>query len=282
MVKFKQVQPRLLAIDIDGTLLNSSYQLPEENLKALHRAHRAGVEVVLATGRRHGFALSIAQQLGFDLWLISSNGAITRSLAGEYFHRDFLPLAAARQICACTTDFRGHMVITFDTEQKGALVLEHLEVLSGSIRRWLEKNSEYIDFVRPIENALKADPVQAMFCGPIERMRQLEKLLGSSPVLSAVTMLKTEYQARDLCILDILNRECSKGHALRRWAKFRGFEPAQVAAIGDNHNDAEMLNYAGLPFIMANACEELRQNGWSLAPSNDECGVAAVIEKVLG
>jgi hydroxymethylpyrimidine pyrophosphatase-like HAD family hydrolase len=121
-----------------------------------------------------------------------------------------------------------------------------------------------------------------MFCGPIERMRQLERLLQGSQVFPSVTLLKTEYQARDLCILDILNRECSKGHALRRWAAFRGFEPAQVVAIGDNHNDAEMLNYAGLPFIMANACEELRQNGWALAPSNDECGVAAVVEKILG
>lgn len=282
MIKSNQVQPRLLAIDIDGTLLNSSYQLPEENLNALRRAHNAGVEVVLATGRRHGFALSTAQQLGFDLWLISSNGAITRSLGGECFHHDFLPLAAAREICACTTDFRGHMVITFDTEQKGALVLEHLEILTGSIRRWLEKNSEYIDFVKPIETALTTDPVQAMFCGPIERMRQLEELLGSSPVLASVTLLKTEYQARDLCILDILNRDCSKGHALRRWAEFRGFHPAEVVAIGDNHNDAEMLNFAGLPFIMANACEELKHNGWALAPSNDEGGVASVVEKVLG
>lgn len=239
------------------------------------------MEIVLATGRRHGFALSIAQQLGFDLWLISSNGAITRSLAGKYFHRDFLPLAAARELCACTGEFRGHMVITFDTEQKGALVLEHLDVLTGSIRRWLEKNSEYIDFVRPIEDALTADPVQAMFCGPVERMRELEQLLAGSLLLPSVTVLKTEYPTRDLCILDVLNRECSKGHALRRWAEFRGFDPAEIAAIGDNHNDAEMLNFAGLPFIMGNACEELKQNGWSMAPSNDECGVAVVVEKLL-
>jgi hypothetical protein len=178
-------------------------------------------------------------------------------------------------------DFRGHMVITFDTEQRGALVLEHLDVLTGSIRRWLEKNSECIDFVKPIETALTTDPVQAMFCGPIERMCQLEKLLVSSPMPAPVTLLKTEYQARDLCILDILNRDCSKGHALRRWAEFRGFDPAEVVAIGDNHNDAEMLNFAGQPFIMGNACDELKQNGWILAPSNDENGVAAVVEQVL-
>lgn len=281
MLNFLQVKPRLLAIDIDGTLLNSSYQLPAPNLRALQRAHQSGVEVILATGRRHAFALGIAQQLGFNLWLISSNGAITRSLEGEDFHRDLLPVAAARAVCAHLTGFRDHMVITFDNEKKGALVLEGLEVLSGSIRRWLENNMQYINFVRPIEDALTEDPVQAMFCGAIGRMQQVEAHLAGSAVLNEVTLLKTEYVARDLCILDLLNKDCSKGHALRRWAEHRGFHSSEVVAIGDNHNDQEMLNFAGLPFIMGNACDGLKRNGWALAPSNDECGVAAIVEQIL-
>ena len=65
---------------------------------ALRRAHAAGIEIVLVTGRRHTFALPIAKQLGFDLWLISSNGAVTRSLAGETFHRDLMP---AKLVGAC-------------------------------------------------------------------------------------------------------------------------------------------------------------------------------------
>jgi hydroxymethylpyrimidine pyrophosphatase-like HAD family hydrolase len=72
---------RLLALDIDGTLLNSQFQISEVDMTALRRAREVGIEVVLVTGRRHDFAFPIAQQLGFDLWLISSNGAITRSLA---------------------------------------------------------------------------------------------------------------------------------------------------------------------------------------------------------
>jgi HAD superfamily hydrolase (TIGR01484 family) len=65
-----------LASDIDGTLLNPQFQISEDDLNALRRAHAAGIEIVLVTGRRHTFALPIAQQLGFDLWLISSNGAV--------------------------------------------------------------------------------------------------------------------------------------------------------------------------------------------------------------
>ena len=90
---------RLLALDIDGTLLNSQFQISEADMTALRRAREVGIEVVLVTGRRHDFALPIAQQLGFDLWLISSNGAITRSLAGETFYRDMLPAEVCRQLC---------------------------------------------------------------------------------------------------------------------------------------------------------------------------------------
>jgi len=64
---------RLIAIDIDGTLLNSQFQVSDANLRALRRAHESGVEIILVTGRRHTFAMPIAEVLGFPLWLISSN-----------------------------------------------------------------------------------------------------------------------------------------------------------------------------------------------------------------
>src|SRR5437660_7865841 len=126
---------RLLATDIDGTLLNPQFHVSEGDLMALRRAHEAGIEIVLVTGRRHTFALPIAQQLGFDLWLISSNGAVTRSLAGETFHRDMMPASTCRKLCAAMQDFRGNTMLTFDTEVKGAIVLEHMQELNDSIRR---------------------------------------------------------------------------------------------------------------------------------------------------
>src|ERR1700722_19285443 len=153
---------RLLAADIDGTLLNPQLQVSEADMAALRRAQEAGVEIVLVTGRRHKFALPIAEQLGFDLWVISSNGAVTRSLEGETFHRDLLPAETCLKFCRAMSDFRGNMVLTFDTNDKGAIVLEHMQELNASIQRWLEKNLQYIDFVVPIENSLTADPVQAM------------------------------------------------------------------------------------------------------------------------
>ncbi|HEY7354006.1 MAG TPA: Cof-type HAD-IIB family hydrolase [Terriglobales bacterium] len=272
---------RLLAIDIDGTLLNSQFHISERDLQALRQVNAQGIEVVLVTGRRHTFAMPIAEQLGFDFWLISSNGAVTRSLTGKTFHRDLLPVETCRELCASMRDFRGNTVVTFDKETKGALVLERMDELTASIQKWLEKNLQFIDFVVPLEDALVSDPVQAMFCGPISRMREALKKLGSSEVSIRTTVVRTEYPLRDLCIVDVLNRACSKGHALERWAKYRGIPREQVMAIGDNFNDLEMLAFAGLPFIMGNACAELKARGWPVTFSNDENGVAAAIERVL-
>ncbi len=272
---------RLLAVDIDGTLLNPQFQISPDDIAALQRAHTMGVEIVVATGRRHQFALPIARKLGVDLCLISSNGAVTRSLTGERFHRDLLPVETCREMCAAMNEFRGHLVVTFDKETKGTLVLERMDELNASIRRWLETNLEFIEFVVPVENALVEDPVQAMYCGTLARMEQVQRALDVSGVRHRVNVLKTEYPERDLCMVDILNQGCSKGHALERWANHRGIPREQVMAIGDNYNDVEMLEYAGVPVIMGNASEELRGNGWKVTLPNSQSGVAAALEDVL-
>jgi hypothetical protein len=274
---------RLLAMDIDGTLLNPQFQIASRDLAALRSAHAAGIEVVLVTGRRHMFAMPIAEQLGFDLWLISSNGAVTRSLRGETFHRDLMPVEICRRLCGAMREFRGNTVLTFDQEsnapvKKGAIVLERMDELNESIRRWLEKNMEYIEFVAPIERALVRDPVQAMFCGSMARMREVLSTLESCGLDELVTVLRTEYPERDLSMIDVLNAGCSKGHALERWAAFRGIAREQVMAIGDNHNDVEMLEFAGHPVIMGNACAELRGRGWTVTLGNEACGVAEAVE----
>lgn len=282
MVTSSKSAIRLLATDIDGTLLNPQFQISERDLSALRRAHASGIEIVLVTGRRHTFALPIARQLGFDLWLISSNGAVTRSLSGETFHRDLMPAETCRRLCAAMQEFRGNTVLTFDKETKGALVLEHMDELGASIRRWLEKNVPYIDFVIPIERALVTDPIQSMFCGSIARMNRALEALNNSGMQGMVTILRTEYPQRDLLMIDVLDAGCSKGHALERWAAHRGYRREQVMAVGDNHNDVEMLEFAGHPVIMGNACEELRARGWRVTGGNDACGLAEAIEIMLG
>jgi len=273
---------RLIAIDIDGTLLNSHVQISQGNLTALRRAHEAGVEIILVTGRRHAFALPVAEALGFPLWLISSNGAVTKSLSGELFHRDILSAATVRKLLDWMDEYRANAVVTFDRDDQGALAIERADELNASISRWMEKNAAFISRYVPLETCLVTDPIQAMFCGSLARMRGAQERLSASGMEHEISVLRTEYEKRDLTIIDVLNYGCSKGHAVERWANRRGIKPEQVVAIGDNYNDVEMLEFAGLPVIMGNACEELLRAGYNRTVSNDEDGVARAIEDALG
>lgn len=272
---------RLLAIDIDGTLLNSTQQITPETLAALQQAHARGIQIVLVTGRRHSFAMPVARQLGFDLCLISSNGSVTRTLGGESFYIDLMPAAIARRVCGHLNDFHAAMVVTFDKEEPGALALEHNHHLEASIARWIEKNKSHIAWVTPITDCLTSDPLQLMVCGTVEEMRPAEARLLDGFLQGEITVLKTEYIARDLCFLDILSATCSKGAAVERWAKHLGLERTGIMAIGDNFNDIEMLEVAGFPVVMGNASASIKRTGWFVTRSNDEHGVAHAIEAAL-
>ncbi len=272
----------MLVTDIDGTLLNPEFRISELDLCAMRTAHERGIQIVLATGRRHDYALPVAQELGVPTWMISSNGALIRSNSGETFFFDRLPAITAGKLIHYMDDFRGHAVLTFDRPSKGALVLERADELHKSVSRWIQHNSSYIKYVIPLEDALTEDPIQAMYCGTVPFMETVQDRLNQADFLNEMTILRTQYDARDLCIVDILNRDCSKGHALRRLAEHYGVPREQIMAIGDNYNDLEMLEFAGLPVIMGNASEELKQNGWKVTKSNAENGVAEALQMVLG
>ncbi len=272
---------RLLVTDIDGTLLNPQFRISELDRCAIQAAHERGIHIVLATGRRHDYALPVAHELGVPVWMISSNGALIRSSSGETFFFDRLPAVTARRLIHYMDDFRGHAVLTFDRPSRGALVLERVDELHQSISRWIQHNSSHIQYVIPLEDALTEDPIQAMYCGSVAFMETVQGRLNQADFLNEMTILRTQYDARDLCILDILNRDCSKGHALRRLAEHYGIPREQIMAIGDNYNDLEMLEFAGLPVIMGNASEELKQNGWKVTKSNAENGVAEALRMVL-
>lgn len=276
---------RVLAVDIDGTLTDPQFHVSNRNVAALRAAHEAGIQVILATGRRHDYALPVAHNLGFPVLLLSSNGALVRDSNGETLFTERLPAVTAGKLIHHMDEYRGHAVLTFDRPSvpgNGSLVLERADELNQTVSRWLEVNRPYIRFVVPLEAALEAeDPIQAMYCGRVAFMEMAQGRLAQAGFLDEITVLKTQYDHRDLCILDILTSNCSKGHALRRWAEENGVAREEIMAIGDNYNDLEMLEFAGLPVVMGNASEELKQNGWRITLSNQEHGVAVAVEELL-
>jgi Cof subfamily protein (haloacid dehalogenase superfamily) len=274
---------RLIAVDIDGTLTDPDYKISSRNYEALREAHGAGIEIVLATGRRHDYAMPVARELGFPIWLISSNGALVRSTKGETDFTDRLPASLARKLIHHMEEFRGSAVLTFDRPPlaSDSLILETADELNQSISRWMDSNRPYIKIVSPLEDALTEDPLQAMYCGSVRRMLAAQQRLSEADFADEFTVLRTQYDHRDLSILDILTRDCSKGHALRRHAEKHSISADEIMAIGDNYNDLEMLEYAGVPVVMANADAGLKQRGFHVTGSNSENGVALAIEQLF-
>jgi hydroxymethylpyrimidine pyrophosphatase-like HAD family hydrolase len=298
--------PRLIAIDLDGTLLNSSGQVSPRNLAALKLAESSGIEIVISTGRRHSFAMHVLRDLNLHhaSAVVSSNGTVIRTIGSELIHCTHLPLSTARWLCSHLNDYRSTLVLTFDLtgtdgeDSRGALIVENLDDLHSSIGRWMRANQRYIAQVSPIEDALHPGanpPIQMMLCGPIDRMREAEALLIRHPLVTPVgepeglhaevALHRTTYPETDLTLLDILPAGCSKASALERLAQLRGLTSTDILAIGDNWNDVAMLRLAGHAALMSNAPDDLKAlasaSGWVMVPSNDEDGVAVAIESVL-
>jgi hypothetical protein len=268
-----------VALDLDGTLLNSHGRVPDANRAAIARVVAAGVEVAIATGRRYDFALPIVEQLPSPLTLILSNGAVVKNRAGEIEMRRLLPHAAARDVLARTRAHRGSAALIFDRPRQGQVVFEVIDWDHPRHRRFFETNRPFVSEIAPLEEALIEDPVQVMFTGGCTSMRELcGELRGHRECGQTYSVTLTEYQHRDFSLVDVVQAGCSKGAALREWAGRRGLTSDQVMAVGDNLNDLEMLEFAGRPVVMGNGVAELKARGWALTASNDEAGVAAAIE----
>ncbi len=274
---------------MDGTLLPTVGQkVSQRNLRALRAAQEAGITVTIATGRRAAYATPLLEGLGLraDTPLIASNGAVTCTLSGQRIDRHLMPANVARGLCGLLRPF-GAVVFTFDWPGRGELVLEDLDQAHGRIALWVESNRNAIEVVKPLEFALTDgnDPIQGMAAGNITRMRDAEKALKASEWAGKFASARTEYPARDLSILDLLPLGVSKGAALERLASRLGVDRKETMAIGYNWNDEGMLEWAGQGIVMVNASIELRAlaktRGWKQAPSNDDDGVAVVLEAAL-
>ncbi len=264
-------------MDIDGTLLDSRHELPAANREAIVEARARGIEIMLVTGRRFDFAKLISEQLPCELTLVVNNGALIKSKAGETHLRHLLPRALAREVLAATTDFRSGAAVVFDRMRERQLVFERIDWNDPVSGGYYQRNREFIAECVPLENSLDEDPIQVMFVGSVVRMRAAHSALRSMTRVSDFSLALTEYEQRDLSILDVIQRGCSKGAALAEWARRRGIRREEIMAIGDNSNDRDMLEFAGLPVLMGNSAAELKSLGWAVTLSNDEAGVAAAI-----
>ena len=270
---------RLIAIDIDGTLLDSRGQVPEANQRAIAAAVERGIEVALVTGRRYTFAMTVADRVPAPLTMIVNNGALIRSKQGDTYQRQLLARPVAQTVLEATLEFRMGTLVLFDRPHENQVIYEQLDWADPSRTDYWRRNREFLAEVTPLEACLTEDPIQVMFTGGVEPMRRLASLLSGLDSSRSFSVQVTEYAVRDFTLVDVLHPEVSKGAALQAWSARRKYSHSEVMAIGDNFNDREMLAFAGLPVVMGNSVPELRADGWYVTGTNDEAGVAQAIER---
>jgi Cof subfamily protein (haloacid dehalogenase superfamily) len=270
---------RLIALDIDGTLLDSHWQVPEANRQAVREAAAQGIEVALVTGRRFDFARPVIEQVDSPLTLIVSGGALVKARDGRTLVHHLLPKEIAREVLLDTRAFRDAAALVFDRPRAAQVVHEGLDTDDPHRRSYYDRNRDYIQEIAPLEDALIEDPIQVMFSGRFLQMRSLVETLRGRPVAGRVSVAITEYESRNFSLVDVNRAGCTKGATLKEWADRRGIARAEIMAVGDNLNDLEMLQAAGVPVVMGNAVEALKQSGWPVTLTNDEAGVACAIRR---
>jgi Cof subfamily protein (haloacid dehalogenase superfamily) len=269
---------RLIALDIDGTLLRSDKTLSPRTREAIDRARASGVRVVLVTGRRYPSARRVAQELGGDVLLVLHNGALVIE-RGRVLRCRPLARAAALRTIAVGRAAGMEPVLHCGAEGAGLLLVAAAAPRSGIVGYYLERAREEVRALADLGAALEAEVViQVMFGGTRAETDALRARLAEA-LAGRARLERTVYPASGLVLLDVVDPTVGKAEALafvqQRW----GIGAHETLAIGDNWNDCEMVAAAGLGFVMGNADPELLALGLPTLPTNDEDGVACAVEQ---
>lgn len=271
---------RLLAIDLDGTLLDSRREVPEENVRAIRSAKAAGVEIAIVTGRRFPALRRYVAPLGIDPFVVANSGALVRSgLSGGILRRRLLPIEVALRVLELAELAGMEPVVHDGPDAEGNLILRTSARGVRSMKRYLNQSYPEPQWVSTIR--IEREPVQIGFTGTVSEVRELETTLREGLGELRASFARTEYPEERLALLDVLATSATKSQALEFLAETLGIDVLSTMAIGDNWNDLEMLERAGLGVLMANASSELKGRGLAETTSNDEAGVAFAIARYL-
>jgi len=282
---------KLLALDLDGTLLNSRGEIPEKNIEAIQQAEAKGELVTIATGRRFRDALPVALQLKLNAPVICHNGALLKYADSlETVSVSILDVKTVREVLRVGKAFGGNALLSADPVGKGVLLYDAISEENIPLQKYIAwskrlHGADAEEAVHQVENLETVvddvETVHISFSGKLAPMAELEMILRDA-LASTAMILTTVYSKLDFTLIDVLPPDASKGIAVEKLAAINKIAAENVMAMGDNFNDLEMLEYAGTPVVMGNALPELlERKAFHQTLSNDENGVALAIEKFI-
>ncbi len=282
---------KLLALDLDGTLLNSRGEISERNIEAIRRAEDAGVLVTIATGRRFRDALPVAHQLKLNAPVICHNGALLKYAESlETVAVSILTNETVFEILRVGKSFGGNALLSADPNGKGVLLYDTVSEENVPLQKYIHWSKslhgadaeEAVLHVEKLESVVNDyETVHVSFSGACVSMAELETILRGE-LNDTATILTTVYPKLNFTLIDVLPPDASKGIGVEKLALLNNLTAENVMTMGDNFNDLEMLEYAGTPVVMGNAAPELLENPKYLQTlSNDESGVAHAIDKFI-
>lgn len=280
---------RLLVLDIDGTLTDSSHVVPPVAHAAVKRVAAAGVRVMLATGRRYRDALPIAESLGVDVPLVSASGALVKRPSD---HATLSRAAFAPGVLEGVVRFvvsRGHEPILYsDSFDRGfdfhcrslADSATDPGSVGGGLPEYLGRNRGLADVVHDLHEAPPEGVFAGFVMGPHAAMAALEAQLDAAfPGSLSLHTIKSPRYRDWMC--EIAPAGVTKWSGVREVASAWGIGPAEICAVGDDVNDLPMIREAGLGIAMGNARPEVQAEADVVVATNDAGGLAEVADLVL-
>jgi len=282
---------KFLALDLDGTLLNSRGKISEQNKIAIRKAEEKGVLVTIATGRRFRDAQPVAIEVGFNAPIITHNGALLKFADTlETVEYSLLKTETVREILRVGRKTCGDALVSADPHGKGTMYYDTVSDQNIPLKKYIAwaqtlHGEDAENSVKHVENLEiivdNTEVVHVSFSGGCAAMYEMQRILEDE-LQNSVNILATIYPELDFTLLDILPPDASKGIGIEKLALKHGFSHENVMVCGDNFNDLEMLEFAGTPVVMGNAAPELKEReDFYTTLSNDENGVALAIERFI-
>ncbi|WP_412988851.1 sugar-phosphatase [Pediococcus siamensis] len=264
---------KLVAIDLDGTLLTDNKTITPATVKVIQAASQAGVKIVLCTGRPLTGVAEHLQTLGLlgdDQYVITYNGALVQTINGRVLIRHTLNYDDYTDLEALSRKLKSHFHV--ETENHIYTANKNLSPYTIGESFYVRMGIRYRD-VSEMPHNLKIP--KGMFIDPPEKITALRAQIPQA------FLDKYYFVQSEPYFLEVLNKSASKGNALRDLAKRLNFKPENLMAIGDQGNDLAMLRYAKTAVAMGNAIPEAKALATYVTATNEQDGVAQAIQKFV-